>query len=52
MVGGDGGQQTKTNTNTNSSDNGFTYVLIGAATILVAMYFFIPNKVKEVNNKI
>ena len=50
IVGGE--QQTKPKTNINSPDNTITYVLIGATTILVAMYFFIPNKVKEVNNKI
>ena len=46
----EGGEQ-QTKTNTNSSDNTITYVLIGA-TVLIGMYFFIPNKVKEVNNKI
>ena len=35
---------------TNNSDNTMTHVLIGA--VLVGMYFFIPNKPKEVNNKI
>ena len=48
MVGGE--QQTKPKTNINSPDNTITYVLIGA-TVLIGMYFFIPNK-KEVNNKI